>query len=118
MTGIIGILLVFAMYRDRQRIHSKRQLKERAIVRAIIVASTVFVLAGTCVTTFQEIKKAPYRRASYEHMTELILDYENADEAELAAALEWHKAPETMYTAINILKDKKLNVFRTMGIAR
>ncbi len=116
MIGIIGMLMIFAMYGRRKRALKSFGRNERDIIKICTATAAVLVMAGSLYTTAQEIKKAPYRRANYMHMGEVILNYENYTGDELKKELEWTKDPEILYKALKILKDNRLNVFNTSGI--
>ena len=112
MIGIIGILLVFALYgRHRQRGPQRVVQQRKRRIHRLVLAVSVFIVLGNCYTTYQEIRKAPYREANYERMQEAILSYESQPEEELLQTLEWHKDPAVLYNALRILKENKLNVF-------
>lgn len=111
MIGLIGMILIFALYRTQ-----KRELKgfgraEKRAIRAFAAAAVVLIISGNCYTTYQEIGKAPYREANYAHMAEVIRNYEQYGPEELKKELEWTKDSETLLKALKILKDNKLNVF-------
>ena len=116
MIGIIGMLMIFAMYERRTRALKRFGMTERSVIKGCTVAAAVLIILGNCYTTFQELKKAPYRRENYLHMKEVILNYEGFTEDELKAELEWTKDSETLYKALKILKDNHLNVFSTPGM--
>ena len=80
---------------------------------AAAAAVSVFIAAGNCYTTYQEIRKAPYREQNYERMAAAVLQYETYPEEELLGIMEWHKDPAVLYDALGILKENRLNVFRT-----
>ena len=77
---------------------------------------TVFIAAGNCYTTYQEIRKAPYREQNYERMAEAVLHYDTYPEEELLKIMEWHKDPAILYESLRILKDNELNVFRSPAV--
>ena len=49
-------------------------------------------------------------------MGEVILNYENYTEDELKKQLEWTKDSDTLYKALEILKENGLNVFSRSGV--
>lgn len=116
MIGILGIIMVFAMAGRRSR-HLRRVDEKRRRAAGIIAAvMIVFIAAGNCYTDYRELRLAQYRKANYTQMAEAIVNYESYEEEELLRLLEWHKAPEQLYSAINILKDNRLNVFSVARI--
>ena len=88
-------------------------MRHRARVMAGAAAFSVFIAAGNCYTTYQEIRKAPYREQNYERMAEAALQYETYPEEDLLEIMEWHKDPAVLYDALGILKENRLNIFRT-----
>lgn len=115
MIGIIGMLLIFAMYGRQKRTLRRFRSGTLRAVRVFTVSAAVLIIAGNCYTTYQEIRKAPYRKENYIHMGEAILSYEAYDTDVLKKTLEWTKDDETMYRALEILKDNRLNVFKNAG---
>lgn len=109
-TGILGIILTFALLlrKRRYRIGSGVKL-------AAGVACFVF-LAGNCYTTYTEIKKAPYRKAAYEQRAELSLRFEQVTDEELRANFEYRLSREDsgqkVRSALTILKENGYSVFR------
>lgn len=112
MVGIIGMLLIFAMYQKRNRILRHMPRKNSRRLRYAVTGLTVLLLAGNCYTTFQEITKERYRRENFDTMYEMVLNYRDYSADELKSMLEWTKDDETMYEAFGILEINKLNVFR------
>lgn len=111
MIGLIGILLIFALYALKQ----ERGYTYRKETRFHLLLPALFAfifISGNLYTSYQEIQKAPYREANYEKMAEMMVNYKNIPKDELIKNLEWHKDPEIMYNAIKILEENKLNVFR------
>ena len=116
MIGIIGMLMIFAMYERKKRALKSFGMTEREVIKACTVVGAVLIMLGSCYTTLQEIRKAPYREANYTHMGEVILNYENYTEDELKKQLEWTKDSDTLYKALEILKENGLNVFSRSGV--
>ena len=114
MVGILGILLIFALFktppgRYRERARDARRRK----IRAFMVFFAALSCAGNLYTSYQEVKKAPYRKANYETMQEMILGRDEIPVEELCRALEWHKDPADLTKALDILEASGLNVYRT-----
>jgi hypothetical protein len=113
MIGIIGILIVFALYgRDDKRVKRRAAQRRKKRIVAAAAAVSVFIAAGNCYTTYQEIRKAPYREANYENMAAALLNHEDHTEEDLCRIMEWHKDPAVLYRAIGILEENRFNVFR------
>ena len=112
MVGLIGLILIAGMYR-KPKPHYRRRGNERLVagVRCFLAGAILLVAAGNVITTVDEIRKAPYRKANYEQMEQAILNYRNLTPEELCKTLEWHKDPETLMNALQILEENGLNVF-------
>ncbi|MDO4438051.1 MAG: hypothetical protein Q4B86_01190 [Eubacteriales bacterium] len=111
MIGFIGIVIIFAIFTKKSDTgYTYRKRNNLKIVLPLLMS--LFIVSGNLYTSYQEVKKAPYREANYEKMSEMIVHYEDFTEEELLKNLEWHKSPEMLYNAIKILKENKLNVFR------
>ena len=104
MIGIIGILLTFALY-------FKVRDKEKKRCGALMMILTVLIFAGSILTTRAELAIVPYREQNYEALRQAVLDYRSYEPEELAGLLEWGKSEDTMYRALEILEDNRLNVF-------
>ena len=104
MIGIIGILLTFALY-------FKVRDKEKKRCGALMMILTVLIFAGSILTTRAELAIVPYREQNYEALRQAVLDYRSYEPEELAGLLEWDKSEDTMYRALEILEDNRLNVF-------
>ena len=72
---------------------------------------TVLIFAGSILTTRAELAIVPYREQNYEALRQAVLDYRSYEPEELAGLLEWGKSEDTMYRALEILEDNRLNVF-------
>lgn len=116
MVGILGIILVFAMFNRQRRPYRRVDERRRNITRAFAGGLTILIVLGNCYTDWRELRIARYRKANYKQMAEALVDYEQYDEEELVKVLEWHKDPSELYSAIEILKDNRLNVFSTPKI--
>ncbi len=113
MIGILGMLLVFALYcKEHKRVQRRAAQRRKKRLMAAAAAAAVFIAAGNCYTTYQEIRKAPYREANYENMAAALLSYSDYTEEDLCRVMEWHKDPAVLYRAIGILEENRLNVFR------
>ena len=97
--GIAGILLTFAMAE-----------KTKARTRAMQFFAAL-LLIGTLLTTGREIHMAKYRQEHFTAMQEAALDYENRSDEELVQVLQYHD-PVRIRSALKILEDRNLNVFR------
>ncbi len=111
MVGILGMILVFAMFNRQRRPYRRVDERRRNITRAVAGGLTVLIVLGNCYTDYRELRISKYRKANYRQMVEALVDHAEYSEEELLAMLEWHKAPEQLYSAIEILESKRLNVF-------
>lgn len=109
MIGILGILLIFGLWLREQR--GKAQPK-RIVCKGILSLFCILFLTGNCYTTKEEIQKAPYREQNYEALSVMLRNYREYPEDALRKGLEWNKDAETMYSALEILEENHLNVFR------
>lgn len=86
-------------------------LCRRLAVPAVLLL-TILMLAGNGFTSWQEIRKAPYREANYEEMALMLRNPEQYTAEELCQRFDWHKDAAALYEAIDILRENHLNVFR------
>lgn len=109
-TGILGILLTFALLFRKRRYRIGTGVK-----MAAGIACFVFVL-GNCYTTYTEIKKAPYRLENYERMAKLSLKFEQLTDDELRENFEYRPSRsdsgQKVRSALTILKENGYSVFR------
>ena len=111
--GIFGMIAVMALFKTPKSNYRERKLaKVRNAGRAVVYFGLALICAGTIVTGLNEANKAKYRRENFEHMAEVVRTYETVAPEELAATLEWHKDNETLQSALFIIKENRLNVFR------
>ena len=112
-SGILGILLTFAL------ILKVKQKGGVPLLRLAACAACVLFLAGNCFTSYQEMKKAPYRRRIYEKRAQISLNYEQYTDDELRENFEFRTnradSGEKVRKALDILKKNGLGVFRESG---
>ena len=112
MIGLIGIVFIAAMYKKPEMRYSRRKIHRLDNASRILICIMCLVMAfGMCLTTADEINKAKYRKENYEKMEEMVLSYKDHTEEELCSVLEWHKDPAALISALDIIKENKLNVF-------
>ncbi len=123
MIGIIGILLTFALYfklypvpgmyevGSNRKKEDRRHTTRKKTCGAVAMLLTVLIFAGSILTTRAELAIVPYREQNYEALRQAVLDYRSYEPEELAGLLEWGKSEDTMYRALEILEDNRLNVF-------
>ena len=120
MIGLFGILLIFGLALKPEPVRAEETPKPwrpgRLAAAAALVLSLGFLL-GNCYTTWDELKKMPYREENYEKMSLMVLDYRNQDIEALCSALEWRKEPEDCLHALEILEENHWNVFRQQAEA-
>lgn len=113
MIGVIGILLTLALcIKDRDADGENRKMGFAKLTVSLLI--TLMFLFGNCFTTYLEMGVAPYREENYTKLQQVVFNYRDYDPEELADYLEWGKSEETMYKALEILEDNKLNVFSYM----
>lgn len=138
-SGILGILLLcFLLLRDARAVAPgeeedesdtggiflrKAEREERecggwaapgraARCLALLLPLTFFL--GNCYTTVREIRKIPYRRQSYERMTQTAWELESFSDEELQQIFEYHHGGGRIERAFRILREGKLNVYRAL----
>ena len=109
-TGILGIILTFALLLRKRRYRIGSGVKLAAGVACVIF------LTGNCYTTYTEIKKVPHRKDAYEQRAELSLRFEQVTDEELRANFEYRPSREDsgqkVRSALTILKENGYSVFR------
>lgn len=110
-TGILGIVLTFALLYEKQK-------KNRSLaVRIAAGAVCILFLSGNVYTTCVEIKKIPNRRDIYEKRAEMALNFEQYSDDELRAGFEYRRSrPDSgakVRSALTILKENGYSVFRS-----
>lgn len=124
--GILGILLTFAlMWRygrssngdEKNAVGGNEDMKNAAaaVRRVLLAALTIMFLAGNGLTTWKELKTAPYRKEYCQKRAQIALDFENKTDDELRAAFEfrtsWSESGPMVRQALTILKENNWNVF-------
>ena len=114
-TGILGIILTFALAGQRMK-KGKAGFRGRAAVRAVTVAVTAVILGGNIYTTREELRKAPARAEYCARRAEIALDFENRTDDELRENFEYRtgnpQSGQAVREALTILKENHLNIFR------
>ena len=86
-----------------------------AVRRVLLAALTIMFLAGNGLTTWKELKTAPYRKEYCQKRAQIALDFENKTDDELRAAFEfrtsWSESGPMVRQALTILKENNWNVF-------
>lgn len=110
-SGILGILLTFAL------ILRKRRYRLTSEIRLLAAAACVIFVAGNCYSTYSEIRKAPYRKNAYEQRKERSIRFEQETDEELRANFEYRlnreDSGQKVRSALEILKENGYSVFRT-----
>ena len=121
MIGLMGILLIFALALRREPEEAREEGPAEAPEgrkplslpwKAGILFFCLLFLAGNCLTTRDELRKAPYRQENYEALSVIVRNYRDYDPEELCEKLEWGKSQEECLRALRILEENHLNVFR------
>lgn len=109
-SGVLGILLTFAL------LSKQWKRKGTPFLRIAACGACVLFLAGNCYSTYAEIKKAPYRRESFEEKAVLALNFETVTDDELRGGFEYRTSlPDSgakVRSALTILKENGYSVFR------
>lgn len=110
-TGILGILLTFAL------LMKKKRIKSRFAVRLAAVGACMLFLVGNGYTTYEEIKKAPNRKEHFEKRVEIALNFEQYTDDELKDNFEYRPSrPDSgakVRNALTILKENGYSIFRS-----
>ena len=121
MIGLMGILLIFGLALRREPEEAQEEGPAEAPEgrkplslpwKAEILFFCLLFLAGNCLTTRDELRKAPYRQENYEALSVIVRNYRDYDPEELCEKLEWGKSQEECLRALRILEENHLNVFR------
>ena len=121
MIGLMGILLIFGLALRREPEEAQEEGPAEAPEgrkplslpwKAGILFFCLLFLAGNCLTTRDELRKAPYRQENYEALSVIVRNYRDYDPEELCEKLEWGKSQEECLRALRILEENHLNVFR------
>ena len=112
-TGILGILLTFAL------VLQARRKKPVPFMRIAAAGACVLFLAGNSYTTYIEIKKAPLRLDIFEKRAELARNFEQLTDDELRAKFEYRRSLEDsgakVRSALTILKENGYSIFHSDG---
>lgn len=107
--GILGIILTFGL--------AWKQMKkmQTQAAQALAVCLAAMFLAGNLYTSWDEIKKAPYREESFLRIAEAAVNFESRSDKELQELFEYRPKEEgsggRIRTALEILKENHWNVF-------
>ncbi len=111
-SGILGIILIFALYCKEKSIRGKGGRKSvDVLTKVLILLLSVAFLLGNCYTSFAEIKKMPYREIRYEEMIDTARNLDDFTDEALENIFEYHHGGERIRNAFRILQDNHLNVF-------
>lgn len=106
--GILGIILTIALLWKRMK---------GTVYRVAAALCCVMFLAGNCVTTYKEWKKAPNREEYGERIAAAALQYEQLSDDELRETFDYRKSRadsgEKVRNALKILDQENWNVFRS-----
>lgn len=109
-SGILGILLVLGLYlREESRV--RKGLRKSVLILITLLLPLTFAL-GNCYTTSREIRKMPYRLASFERMESAALDPEDYSDEELETVFEYHHGGDRIRHALGILREHHLNIYK------
>ena len=108
--GILGIIITFAL------VWKKMKKDKVYVIRGAAAAVCIMFVIGNGYTTYHEWLKAPDRKASFESMREMALDFENRTDDELRGKFEYRMSTPgsgaAVRKALTILKENGWNVFR------
>lgn len=118
--GILGILLTFALWwKMKGAVKDIQKKGSFQVWQAVTAMFCIAILLGNGYTTYQELKKAPYREENFEKMAQTALEIPFMSDEELKergkeldALFEYRKGTEKIRDAFRILEQSHLNVFR------
>ena len=76
------------------------------------ILSLSFITLGHLTTNTDEIFKADYRKIIYNIVEEKAKNYKNLSDQDLEDTFEYHRGPEQIRHAFEILESQKLNIFK------
>ena len=110
--GILGILMTFALIwaGKKENAQEKEARQPGACARWLALFCSLCILAGNLWTTGAEIQTAPFRKAYLAISRDLGLNYRTASDEDLELYL--HSGADEIRSAMEILEENKLNIFR------
>lgn len=113
--GIVGIVLsiVYLQSMERKKL-IKLDTKNIKISKITSILASIFIwmfIIGNVLTSYREINIAKYRKENFMKIKETALNFENVDDQSLKDVFQYHDGSRTR-KALEILKERKLNVFK------
>ena len=87
-------------------------LNKRIFLITVSILSLSFITLGHLTTNTDEIFKSDYRKIIYGIVEEKAKNYKNLSDQELEDTFEYHRGPEQIRHAFEILERQKLNIFK------
>lgn len=118
LPGTLGLLLIYGYALSfflQRRFAPKGRMRQRGGSLLGLVLSALLLLSfalGSCYTDKHEIETMPFRKAYFASMAASARSYESLSDDELDAQFEYHHGEGRVRHALDILKEKHLNVFR------
>lgn len=109
LEGLLGILLTAALLMK----HESANFRAGG-GKCILCLSIMVLLGGSLVTTYDELKKVPYRMGASEHAKEVFLNYESYSDEELKQMFVT-KDGGTCREAFGLLKKYRLSIWKSLG---
>lgn len=103
----IGIVMLLTKLLDEMLISNKKIILMTASILALS-----FITLGHLTTNTDEIFKSDYRKIIYSIVEDKAKNYKNLSDQDLEDTFEYHRGPEQIRKAFNILESQKLNVFK------
>ncbi len=108
-TGILGIILTFAL------LIRKKRIKNRFALRLAAAGVCMLFLAGNSYTTYAEIKKVPNRKKIFVERGEIARNFEQYTDDQLKAEFEYRRSRADsgakVRSALTILKENGYSIF-------
>ncbi len=102
----IGIVMLLIKLID------ELMLNKRIFLITASILSLSFITLGHLTTNTDEIFKSDYRKIIYSIVEEKAKNYKNLSDQELEDTFEYHRGPEQIRHAFEILERQKLNIFK------
>ena len=102
----IGIVMLLIKLIDES------MLNKRIFLITVSILSLSFITLGHLTTNTDEIFKSDYRKIIYGIVEEKAKNYKNLSDQELEDTFEYHRGPEQIRHAFEILERQKLNIFK------
>ena len=94
---------------------TSKHTSNKVVIIFLMIASILslsFITLGHLTTNTDEIFKSDYRKIIYSIVEEKAKNYKNLSDQDLEDTFEYHRGPEQIRHAFEILESQKLNIFK------